>query len=84
MIDVTEIRLTGKTYGRGTGVLEMAQSIREGRKVRIPGEIALHVLDIMLSINEAIETGAWVNVDSTISPVEPLPEEWDPMVATLT
>mgnify|MGYP000001542125 CR=1 FL=1 len=83
MIDVTEVPLTGKTYGRGTGVLEMAQSIREGRKVRIPGEIALHVLDIMLSINEAIDTGSWVSVESTISPVEPLPEGWDPMVATL-
>lgn len=84
MVDVTGIPLTGTTYGRGTGVLEMAQAIREGRPVRIPGEIALHVLDIMLSINEAIETGNWVNVESTLAPVEPLPAEWDPLVATLS
>jgi predicted dehydrogenase len=84
MIDVKEIHLTGKTYGRGTGVLEMAQSIREGRQVRIPGEIAFHVLDIMLSINEAIETKSWVEVKSTLPLIKPLPADWDPMVATLS
>jgi predicted dehydrogenase len=83
MIDVKEIALTGKTYGRGTGVLEMAQSIREGRPVRIPGEIAFHVLDVMLSINEAIETKSWVDVESSLPEISPLPAEWDPMVATL-
>ncbi|MEY4320907.1 MAG: hypothetical protein RLZZ471_848 [Actinomycetota bacterium] len=84
MIDVTEVPLTGKTYGRGTGVLEMAQAIREGRKVRIPGEIAFHVLDIMLSINEAIESKAWVEVKSSLPEINPLPVDWDPMVATLS
>lgn len=83
-IDVTEIPLQGKSYGRGMGVLEMAQSIREGRKVRIPGEIGLHVLDIMLSIHDAIESKNWVDVKSTMSKVEPLPIDWDPMVATLS
>ena len=66
------------------GVLEMAQSIREGRPVRIPGEIAFHVLDIMLSINEAMETKSWVEVKSTLAEVKPLPADWDPMVATLS
>lgn len=84
MIDVKEVPLTGKTYGRGTGVLEMAQSIREGRPVRIPGEIAFHVLDIMLSINEAIETKSWVEVKSTLPDIKPLPADWDPMVSTLS
>jgi len=84
MIDVTEIPLTGTTYGRGTGVLEMAQAIREQRPVRIPGEIAFHVLDIMLSINEALETKGWVDVKSTLPEIKPLPADWDPMVATLS
>lgn len=84
MINVTEVPLTGTTYGRGTGVIEMAQSIREGRPVRIPGEIAFHVLDIMLSINEAMETKSWVEVKSTLAEVVPLPADWDPMVATLS
>jgi len=84
VIDVKEVPLTGKTYGRGTGVLEMAQAIREGRQVRIPGEIAFHVLDIMLSINEAIETKSWVDVKSSLPEIKPLPADWDPMVATLS
>jgi len=83
-IDVTEIPNQGKSYGRGMGVLEMAQAIREGRKVRIPGEIGLHVLDIMLSILDSTETKGWVDVKSTLAPVEPLPADWDPMVATLS
>ena len=62
----------------------MAQAIREGRQVRIPGEIAFHVLDIMLSINEAIETKSWVEVKSTLPEIKPLPADWDPMVATLS
>ena len=84
VIDVKEVPLTGKTYGRGTGVLEMAQAIREGRPVRIPGEIAFHVLDIMLCINEAIETKSWIDVKSTLPAIKPLPADWDPMVATLS
>jgi predicted dehydrogenase len=83
-VNVTEIPLTGKTYGRGMGVLEMAQAIREGRKVRIPGEIGLHVLDIMLSILDATETKGWVDVKSSLEEVQPLPADWDPMVATLS
>ena len=79
-----EIPLTGTTYGRGTGVTEMAQSIREGRPVRIPGDIAFHVLDIMLAINDALESKSWVEVKSSLPEVKPLPADWDPMVATLS
>jgi predicted dehydrogenase len=81
---ITKVELTGPTHGRGTGVLEMAQAIREGRKVRIPGEIALHVLDIMISISEAIESKTWVEVKSTLAPIEALPVSWDPADATLS
>lgn len=84
MINVTEVPLTGKTYGRGTGVLEMAQAIRENRPVRIPGEIAFHVLDVMLSIQDAIESKGWVEVKSSLPEIKPLPADWDPMVATLS
>jgi hypothetical protein len=79
-----EVPLTGTTYGRGTGVTEMAQAIREGRPVRIPGDIAFHVLDIMLAINDAIESKSWVEVTSSLPEVKPLPADWDPMNATLS
>ena len=78
------ITLAGNTYGRGTGVLEMAQAIREGRPVRIPGDIAFHVLDVMLSLRESIAAGnEWVKISSTLPEINPLPLEWDPMTATL-
>jgi predicted dehydrogenase len=82
--DVTEVPLQGVPHGRGIGVVEMAHSIREGRKVRIPGQLGLHVLDIMLSIHDSIDKKTWVDVDSTVIPIEPLPVEWDPLVATLS
>jgi predicted dehydrogenase len=77
------LEVTGTTYGRGTGVLEMAQAIREGRPVRIPGDIAFHVLDIMLAIRESIASGQWVVVDSSLPEINALPVAWDPMDATL-
>ena len=48
--------LTGpaELSSRGTGVLEMARAIREGRPHRASGELAYHVLDTMISIEEAI------------------------------
>ena len=82
-LDVTEVPLSGTTYGRGTGVLEMAQAIRENREVRIPGELAFHVLDIMLSIQEAMDKKSWIDVKSSLPKINPLPVEWDPMIATL-
>jgi predicted dehydrogenase len=82
--EISKVELTGATHGRGTGVLEMAQAIREGRKVRIPGEIALHVLDVMISIAEAIDEKRWVDVVSTLAPIEALPVDWDPINATLS
>jgi predicted dehydrogenase len=83
MDEVEKLPLTGTSYGRGTGVLEMAQAIRENRAVRIPGDLAFHVLDIMLSIQESIEKQDWIKVRSTLPMLEPLPESWDPMVSTL-
>lgn len=80
--DEHDIPLTGTSYGRGTGVLEMAQAIRENREVRIPGELAFHVLDIMLSIQEAMEKKSWIDVKSSLPKINPLPVEWDPMIAT--
>lgn len=81
--DVSKIELTGATHGRGTGVTEMAQAIREGRQVRIPGEIALHVLDVLLSIQDAVESGQWVEVKSSLEPISPLPVDWDPINPTI-
>ena len=79
-----EIEKSGPSYGRGTGVLEMAQAIRQHRDVRIPGELAFHVLEIMVGITRSVETKSWVEINSRISPVNPLPLDWDPMEAIIS
>ena len=68
---------------RGTGVLEMARAIRAGRPHRASGELAYHVLDTMISIEEAITSSSFVSVDSTFDLQPPLPDDWDPFAATL-
>ena len=68
---------------RGTGVLEMARAIRAGRPHRASGELAYHVLDTMISIEEAIGSSSFVTVESTFERQPPLPEDWDPHAATL-
>jgi predicted dehydrogenase len=77
--------LTGppELSSRGTGVLEMARAIREGRPHRASGEQAYHVLDTMISIEEAIRSSSFETVQSTFERQPPLPREWDPHAATL-
>lgn len=67
---------------RGTGVAEMAQAIRAGRKERVPGELAFHVLDVMQSASEAAENGQFIEVASTAPVSELLDPQWDPTQAS--
>ena len=80
----TVISSVGHESTRGTGALEMAQAIREGRPHRASGESAYHVLDTMVSIAEAIETGDFVEVTSSFEPSPPLADDWNPTAATLS
>ena len=77
------VESTTELSSRGTGVLEMARALRAGRPHRAQGALAFHVLDIMVSISEAVDTGEWTSVDSTVEVAETLPEDWDPRGATL-
>lgn len=73
----------GSLSTRGTGVAELAQSIRAGRAERAAGEQAFHVLDIMVSIAESADRGHAVQVASSCVKAPPVPEDWDPAIATL-
>ncbi len=73
----------GAMLGRGTGVAELAQAIRAGRPERASGELAYHVLDVMVSIAESAERDESVPVVSSVVLPPALPAEWDPRVATL-
>lgn len=78
------IPAVGSTYGRGTGVLEMARSIRAGVAHRAQGATAFHVLDTMASITESVENHTFVDVASTAEAAAPLPDDWDPTTPTLS
>lgn len=69
--------------GRGTGVLEMARALRAGRDHRAGGELALHVLDVMVAVDTAITQGASVELTTTVTAPEPLPADWDPYTPRL-
>jgi predicted dehydrogenase len=77
------IPAVGSTYSRGTGVVDLARSLRAGEENRVPGALAFHVLDVMVSIAEAAERGEAVLVASTVSPSQTLTEGWDPAEQTL-
>jgi predicted dehydrogenase len=81
--DWTTIPATGPANGRGLGVLDMARSIRAGVPHRATGELAYHVLDAMVSINESMESGTFVDVASNASASAPVPEDWAPETSTL-
>jgi predicted dehydrogenase len=66
----------GDERGRGVGVLEMARAVRAGREPRASGRLALHVLDVMLSIEESARAGQPVRIGTTADPVPPLEPGW--------
>jgi predicted dehydrogenase len=78
-----ELPPPGVPRGRGAGVVEMARAIRAGRRPRANGDLAFHVLDVMLAIEESIEAGRTIEIGSRAPRVDPLPAEWDPTAATL-
>jgi predicted dehydrogenase len=73
----------GPDFGRGAGVVDLVRSIRDGGTERASGAVAAHVLDILLAVRDAAAGGRPVEIASALGPIEPLPEEWDPAVATL-
>jgi len=79
----TTIPAVGSTFGRGSGVLDLARAIRSDAPERASGAVAAHVLDVLLAISQAAEQGALVDVESTVAKPVPIAETWDPSEATL-
>ncbi|MCI1018107.1 Gfo/Idh/MocA family oxidoreductase [Microbacterium sp. C5A9] len=78
-----EIEHEDTEVGRGLGALDMVRAIAEGRPHVASGELGFHVLDVLLSAQEAAATGTTVVVESTVAPVPLLPAGFDPFAATL-
>ncbi|MBB5895526.1 Gfo/Idh/MocA family protein [Kutzneria kofuensis] len=81
--DPEELAPQGHSAERGTGALELARAIRAGVPERASGELAYHVLDAMLAVEESITLQHSVEVTSTVEVPPALPAEWDPHAATL-
>ncbi|MGW4396338.1 Gfo/Idh/MocA family protein [Amycolatopsis nivea] len=78
-----EAAAVGHSGSRGTGVLDLARSVRGGVGERASGEMAYHVLDVMVAVEESMEFGVGVEVSSRVEVSEPLPVGWDPFLRTL-
>ena len=81
--DWANVSPAGEKRDRGVGVLEMARAIRAGVPPRASGELAYHVLDAMLAIEESADSGRPVEVTSTAAEVPPLPTGWSSTESTL-
>jgi hypothetical protein len=57
---------------RGLGVADMACALRSGRPHRASGELAYHVLDVMLAVDDASRSNAHVMIASTCERPAPL------------
>ena len=81
--EIVEVEQEGVLAGRGLGLLDMVRSIRAGRSHVATGRFGYHVLDTLLSIEESVESGAFVEVESTVDEVGSIPADFDPFAATL-
>ncbi len=61
------------SIGRGSGVADMAYAIQSGRPHRASGDLAFHVLDIMLSLEESAALGQHVTLRSAVDQPAALP-----------
>jgi predicted dehydrogenase len=73
----------GASAGRGLGVLDLARGLRTGVPHRATGQLAEHVLEVMVAVQASLEGAAFEPVDSAFVVPPPLPEEWDPYARTL-
>jgi predicted dehydrogenase len=68
---------------RGIGLVEMAHAMSEGRQHRASGELAFHVLDVLLSLEESSLAGREIELGSTCDvPAALDPGAYDEMSGT--
>lgn len=78
-----DVEQQGTVVGRGLGVLDMVRAVAEDRPHVATGELGFHVLDVLLSAQDSAETGQYLEIDSTVAPVPPVPVDFDPFASTL-
>lgn len=78
-----DLPVSGRTEGRGLGVVDMARALRSGEPHRASGALALHVLRTMTAIEESAARGAFLRPGAPVTPPVPLPRSWDPLTASV-
>ena len=78
-----QVPVTGVYAERGLGVLDLARAARSGGKPVASGELAFHVLDTMIAIDDAIIEDRMVPVESRVGQVPLVADDFDPFQATL-
>ena len=58
---------------RGIGAADLAVALRENRTNRCSGELAYHVLDVMIALGESARDGRHITLESTATQPAPLP-----------
>ena len=72
--DRTEVPfVTDATIGRGIGLADLVEAIRLDRPARASADFAAHILDVLLSIEEAAASGQPMAVASRTERPAPLP-----------
>lgn len=56
-------------YGRGIGIVDMIRSMEAGIPHKASGELARHVTDVILTMDEASQCGHEIKLNTTASPV---------------
>ena len=78
-----QVPVTGVYAERGLGVLDLARAARTGGQPVASGELAFHVLDTMIAIDDAIIEDRMVPVESRVGQVPLVADDFDPFQATL-
>ncbi len=63
----------GSLNARGIGLVEMGVAARNGQRARLDGTLAMHVLDVMLCIDESAELRRAVEPTSSYTRARPMP-----------
>ena len=65
--------------GRGIGIADMAEALRDDRPHRASGELAYHVLEVLIGFERSAREGRHVEVVSRSARPEPLPRPIPPL-----
>ena len=78
-----DVPVTGVYAERGLGVLDLARAARTGGRPLASGELAYHVLDTLVAIDDSVKSGQVAEVESRVERVPLVADDYDPFASTL-